>query len=62
MNPNRPANTTIRPLASIPNKEGFQLVGVRKDGTEALLSVFVDKDGHYTLPGYSELAGWRHLP
>lgn len=52
----------IRPLASIPNKEGFQLLGVRKDGSEAVLVVFVDKDGFHKVPGYSELVGWRLLP
>lgn len=50
---------TIRPLASIPNKEGFQLLGVHKNGSEALLVVFVDKDGFHKVPGYSELVGWR---
>ena len=59
MNPNRPANATIRPLASIPNKEGFTLVGVRKDGTEALLSVYMDEGGNFTVPGYADLVGWR---
>ena len=59
MNPNRPTTATIRPLASIPNKEGYELVGVRKDGSEARLTVFIDKDGHYKVPGYSELIGWR---
>jgi hypothetical protein len=49
----------IRPLASIPNKEGAVIVGVRKDGTEARLVVFVDKDGFYKVPGYADLTGWR---
>ena len=52
----------IRPLASIPQKEGAIILGVRKDLTEARLIVFVDKSGQYTVPGYSELVGWRFLP
>lgn len=52
----------IRPLASIPQKEGFQLLGVRADGSCAVLIVFVDKDGFHKVPGYSELAGWRMIP
>jgi hypothetical protein len=53
---------TLRPLASIPNKEGFQLIGVRKDGSEAVLSVFVDKaDGLHKVEGYSQLVGWKFI-
>lgn len=29
--------TKLRPLASIPNKAGFLIIGVRKDGAEAEL-------------------------
>lgn len=58
-NPNRPEKARIRPLASIPNKEGFQLVGVHKNGSEALLTVFVDKDGFHKVPGYHDLVGWK---
>lgn len=51
---------TLRPLASIPNKEGFVIIGIRKDGSEAKLTVYVDDaDGQYKVPGYSDLAGWR---
>lgn len=56
MTTNRPA---LRPLASIPNKEGFQLIGVRRDGSEALLVVYMDADGFYRVPGYSDLMGWK---
>ena len=62
LNPNRPSNAKIRPLASIPNKEGFQLLGVRADGSSAVLVVFVDKDGFHKVPGYESLVGWRLLP
>lgn len=52
----------IRPLASIPQKDGFQIIGVRKDGSEAVLTVFVDEvDGLHKVPGYADLVGW-HLP
>jgi hypothetical protein len=51
----------LLPLASIPNKEGFELIAVRKDGAEARVAVTVDKDGNYTLPGWKNLAGWRRV-
>lgn len=60
-NPNRPANARIRPLASIPNKDGFQLIGVHRNGSEAVLTVFVDDSGFYRVPGYADLVGWRLL-
>lgn len=51
---------TIRPLASIPQKDGAVIVGVRRDGSEARLVVYVDPaDGLHKVAGYSELAGWR---
>lgn len=59
-NPNRPAVARIRPLASIPNKDGAVIVGVRKDGREAVLTVYVDPaDGLHKVPGYHELVGWK---
>lgn len=58
-NPNRPASAKIRPLASIPNKDGMIIIGVHKNGMEALLTVFVDKDGLHKVPGYHDLVGWR---
>ncbi len=40
----------IRPLASIPNKDGAVIIGVRKDGSEARLVVYVDAaDGLHKL-------------
>lgn len=63
MNPNRRTLTDLRPLASIPNKEGFTLIGVRRDGAEAELTVYVDEvDGLYKVPGYADLVGWKWLP
>lgn len=51
---------TIRPLASIPQKDGAVIVGVRRDGSEARLVVYVDPvDGLHKVAGYAELAGWR---
>lgn len=51
---------TIRPLASIPQKDGAVIVGVRKDGSEARLVVYVDPaDGLHKVAGYSDLVGWR---
>lgn len=54
--------TKLRPLASIPNKSGFLIIGVRRDGAEAQLTVYVDKDGFHKVPGYEQLAGWRMPP
>jgi len=51
--------TKLRPLASIPNKAGFLIIGVRKDGAEARLVVYLDDDGFHKVPGYEQLAGWR---
>ena len=48
----------IRPLASIPNKEGFVFVGVRRDLSEAQLTVKL-VDGHYTCDCWTELVGWK---
>jgi hypothetical protein len=50
----------LRPLASIPNKDGFQIIGVHKNGSEALLTVYVDQaDGQHKVPGYADLVGWK---
>lgn len=58
-NPNRRQHDEVRPLASIPNKEGFVIIGVRADGSEARLTVFVDEHGLHTVPGYKTLVGWK---
>lgn len=58
-NPNRRDYAVIRPLASIPNKEGFVLIGVRRDGSEAELTVYVDEHGNHMVPGYKDLIGWK---
>lgn len=58
-NPNRRDYDSVRPLSSIPNKEGFVLIGVRKNGTEAQLTVYVDEGGNYVVPGYADLVGWK---
>jgi len=50
----------IQPLANIPNKEGFVFIGVRRDLTEAELTVKL-VDGHYTCDCWSELVGWKRL-
>lgn len=59
MNPNRPAADRIRPLASIPNKDGALIIGVHRNGTEAQLTVYMDASGFYTVPGYADLVGWK---
>lgn len=59
MNPNRSTKVTVRPLASIPHKEGAVIVGVHRNGTEARLVVYMDEGGNFTVEGYSDLVGWR---
>lgn len=49
----------LLPLASIPNKEGFVLIAVHRDGTEARVAVYLNKDGVYVLPDWYNLVGWR---
>lgn len=50
----------IRPLASIPNKDGAVIIGVHKNGTEARLTVFVDPaDGLHKVLDYPNLIGWK---
>lgn len=53
------AQTKLRPLASIPQKAGFLIIGVRRDGAEAELVVYLDDDGFHKVPGYDQLIGWR---
>lgn len=53
------AQSKLRPLASIPNKAGFLIIGVRRDGAEAELVVYLDDDGFHKVPGYDQLIGWR---
>lgn len=50
--------SALRPLTSIPNKAGFLIIGVRRDGAEATLAVYLDADGTYRVPGYDQLVGW----
>lgn len=61
MNTNRSvARAQLRPLASIPNKDGFTIIGVRRDGAEAKLTVYFDqKAGIHRVPGYDDLVGWK---
>lgn len=51
----------ILPLASIPNKEGFILIAVHRDGAEARVAVYLSADGHFTLPDWKNLVGWRRV-
>lgn len=50
----------MRPLAEIPKKEGFVLIGVRSDFSEARLRVYVDEDGRLRVPEFEQLIGWRY--
>ena len=61
-NPNRSSKAAIRPLASIPHKDGALIVGVHRNGSEAQLVVYMDEGGNYVVPGYENLQGWKYLP
>lgn len=62
MNLNRASRKPdIRPLASIPNKSGFVLIGVHKNGSEARLEVYVDAAGNHQVPSYADLVGWKMI-
>ena len=54
-----PNQIKLRPLASIPNKAGFLIIGVDHKGREAELTVYLDADGFHKVLGYELLAGWR---
>lgn len=57
---NAPTSAVLRSLADIPNKEGFVLIGVRKDYSEARLTVYLAMDGKHRVPEFENLIGWRH--
>lgn len=57
---NAPTSAVLRELADIPNKEGFVLIGVRKDFSEAPLTVYVGPDGRHKVPEFDKLIGWRY--
>lgn len=52
------------PLAWLPNVDGFEFVGVRRDGTRIPCRVGRGADGRYTIHGglYAELVGWMFPP
>lgn len=55
-----PTSAVLRSLADIPNKEGFVLIGVRRDHSEAKLTVYVGMDGKHRVPEFENLIGWRY--
>lgn len=57
---NAPTSAVLRSLADIPNKEGFVLIGVRKDFSEAELTVYLAMDGTHKVPEFDKLIGWRY--
>lgn len=46
------------PLAWLPNQEGFQFVGVHKDGTTSDCVVIRKENGLHTVENYFSLCGW----
>lgn len=55
---NKPAK--MLELAWLPNREGFQFIGVLKDGSTRECVVIRRENGTHTVEGYSELVGWFH--
>lgn len=53
-----------RPLAWLPNREGFRFTGVRKDGTECPCMVMRHGGGMHFIQGadFIDLKGWKPLP
>lgn len=56
----QPRDQPLRPLDEIPGKEGFVIIGVRADHSEAPITVAVDASGKAKIPGASDLIGWRY--
>jgi hypothetical protein len=53
---------TCWPLGWLPNREGFQFIGICKDGTAKECRVARDETGVHFISGdaiYDELHGWR---
>ena len=55
-----PTSVVLRALDDIPNKEGFVLIGVRRDHSEAELTVYLAMDGTHKVPEFDKLIGWRY--
>lgn len=51
-------NDRIRPLAFLPNREGFRFLGILKNGGTRECVVILNENGLHTVEGYAELAGW----
>jgi hypothetical protein len=51
-----------KPLAWLPNRDGFKFVGVKHDGTTAACEVKRLENGSHVVKGaiYEDLAGWRY--
>lgn len=54
-------------LASLPNKHGFEFIGIMKDGTELECWVYKEVVGTYVVLSehsnrrvFDELKGWKH--
>ena len=54
----------VRPLANLPNQNGFKFIGVKKDGACVDCHVTFDKDvGIHVVAGgaqFDELQGWKY--
>ncbi len=52
-----------KPLSFIPNRDGFEFVGVRHDGTEAACVLKKTERGAFVISGGAqphEITGWRY--
>ena len=50
-----------RPLADIPNIEGYQFLGYFKDGTWRMCTVYKNTNGYYTVNNFSNLLSWKKV-
>ena len=58
------ARVGAKPLAWLPNRDGFKFIGVRDDGTTAQCEVKRLDTGAHVVTGeakFEELAGWRYV-
>lgn len=59
-NPNQMRRfSDVRTLESIPHRPGHDIVGIKKDGTQVVLRIYVDDNGFHTVAGAADLVGWK---
>lgn len=54
---------TMRELKDLPNKDGYEFIGIDKSGNNHKCSIYKDENGIHRVTGieYKELAGWNRI-